>query len=71
MDQGFGHENAWEDLAYAGDEKEQDYEQLDISSLRHFKGERAGLRKLKLGSFEGYVDMHLYEEPTNGNGDMW
>jgi len=26
---------------------------------------------LKIGLYNGYVDMHLYEETNVGNGDMW
>jgi hypothetical protein len=43
---------------------------LDISSVRHFKGERAIQRNLKLGYYEKYVDMHRYEQPEHG-GDLW
>jgi hypothetical protein len=51
-------------------EREADYESLDISSIRHFKGERAVQRNLKLGYYEKYVDMHRYEEPEHG-GSLW
>jgi hypothetical protein len=26
---------------------------------------------LKIGLYNGYVDMHLYEETNVGDGDMW
>ena len=71
LDQGYGGQFIWEDMERVGDQPEPDYADLDLSSVRHFKGEREIQRKLKLGHYSQYMDMHQHELNEGGEQDMW
>ena len=49
---------------------EKPYTELDISSLRHYQGERSYQRRLKLNMYSQLVDMHLHESTEQGI-DIW
>jgi hypothetical protein len=61
----------WNDEAYSKKmEIDPAYEDIEVSSLRKYAGERQTNRILKLNMYKLYLDMHLYEESEQGL-DIW